>query len=163
MKRVILPLAMVFLALFSLGAAAQMSSPVTMPVYGNWCGPGHPENPMSAGPPIDQLDSACFRHDMCTAARGILNCGCDIGFLSELRNTRWANPLIAYRARAVYDAMAMTPCSDPAGTVTKQRMFLTDWIGGVLSGQESPEAVMNRLRDLGMNTVDRSLFDGFWR
>ena len=48
-----------------------------MPIWGNWCGPGHsgPE------PPTDMLDAICQMHDECYASRGYLACSCD----AELR------------------------------------------------------------------------------
>jgi len=43
-----------------------------IPVYGNWCGPGH-----GSGPPIDPVDAACKAHDECYSERGYLDCSCD--------------------------------------------------------------------------------------
>jgi hypothetical protein len=53
-----------------------------MPLYGNWCGPGHP----SAGfpPPADAFDAACMHHDLCTAGSGP-DGPCDVRFVGELR------------------------------------------------------------------------------
>ncbi len=54
-----------------------------MPIYGNWCGPGHP----AVGaypPPMDGFDAVCMRHDFCTLA-AYDDTGCDIAFVEELR------------------------------------------------------------------------------
>ncbi len=62
-------------------AAPQVQAFKCMPVYGHWCGPGHP----AAGfpPPVDAFDAACQRHDLCTAGpepNGL----CDRRFVAEL-------------------------------------------------------------------------------
>lgn len=43
-----------------------------IPVWGNWCGPGH-----GGGTPRDTLDRLCMEHDNCYAARGYFDCECD--------------------------------------------------------------------------------------
>lgn len=43
-----------------------------IPIYGNWCGPGH-----SGGTPVDDLDRACMEHDECYGRKGYFDCGCD--------------------------------------------------------------------------------------
>lgn len=48
--------------------------------YGNWCGPGH----SGPGAPIDLLDSRCKEHDLCYAAHGYFNKGCDWTLVSRL-------------------------------------------------------------------------------
>lgn len=117
-------------------AAAQFA----LPVHGNWCGPGH-----GAGPALDPLDAACLRHDLCIrAAGGPFNCGCDLVFMDELRRFPWPNPLIRDRARGVYEAITMIPCSDPAGQATKMDWAARDWLGAVLSGREAPSASLSR-------------------
>jgi hypothetical protein len=68
-------------ALLGLAPAAQAF--MCMPVYGNWCGPGHPragDNP----PPVDEFDAACMRHDYCTASP-VNSDVCDVNFVQELR------------------------------------------------------------------------------
>ena len=64
----------------------EKSSPLALllPKYGNWCGPNHPVNIDSAEDPIDKLDAACRRHDMCYAANGYLACECDATFREEV-------------------------------------------------------------------------------
>jgi hypothetical protein len=52
-----------------------------MPLYGNWCGPGHPA--VGAPPPVDEFDAACMRHDICTS--GAPDGPCDWQFVNDLR------------------------------------------------------------------------------
>ena len=50
----------------ALAASPASASPFgCLPIYGNWCGPGHPTS--TALPPVDAFDAACMRHDLCTA------------------------------------------------------------------------------------------------
>jgi len=56
----------------------------SMPIYGNWCGPGYPkkgENP----PTIDELDCACMIHDKCYEKRGYYNCQCDVELVRDIQ------------------------------------------------------------------------------
>ncbi|GAB1262741.1 hypothetical protein [Aurantivibrio plasticivorans] len=55
-----------------------------LPTYGNWCGANHPVNMQEAEEPIDGLDTACKRHDMCYAEKGYLDCECDSQFRDEV-------------------------------------------------------------------------------
>lgn len=54
---------------------------VKMPVWGNWCGPGH----SGPGAPKDTLDTLCMRHDKCYAARGYFDCYCDAQLKAEIK------------------------------------------------------------------------------
>lgn len=130
------------------GAWSQSLPQVYAPVYGNWCGPNHPIDMSRAGPPIDSLDGACLRHDQCIAARGQFDCGCDIGFLNELRQTPWPNPAMAQDARAIYDAIAVIPCTSPDGTMQKQSMFAADLAADVLARGGNPLEVLHRWQNL---------------
>ncbi len=131
----------IVLLLWPLGISAQ-----GIPVYGNWCGPNYPSNPALAGPPVDALDAACMRHDICTAQRGRFDCGCDLALMNELRYTRWENPRIRADARGVYDAIAVIPCTDPFGTAEKQSLFMQDALTDVLNGNPAPLDIMERWR-----------------
>ncbi len=123
------------------GAMAQ-----SVPVYGNWCGLNYPSNPALAGPPVNALDAACMRHDICTANRGRFNCGCDLAFMNELRTTRWQNPTLQSLARGVYDGIAVIPCTDPFGTAQKQSLFMQDAMTDVFNGGAAPVDIMDRWR-----------------
>lgn len=139
----------VITALFWAGAAAAQTMPeVYARIYGNWCGPSHPVDMSRAAPPVDRLDAACMRHDYCVAARGDYDCGCDISLLQELRTTRWSNPEIQGNARAIYDIIAIMPCSSPDGTTYKQTLFVVDMLYDVAAGKGMPMDVIERWRDL---------------
>ncbi len=134
------------LAIFAGAPAAQAQTPpfASVPVYGNWCGPNQPANPALGAPPVDPLDAACMHHDICVTARGPFDCGCDLGLLHELRATRWANPVIADNARAIYDAIALAPCRAPEGMAAKQSMFAADLVLDMIRGRGSPADVPRR-------------------
>lgn len=57
---------------------------LSMPGYGNWCGPGH----SGPGAPVDTIDSLCQKHDQCYAARGYSACSCDRELLQGIRDNR---------------------------------------------------------------------------
>lgn len=50
-----------------------------IPVWGNWCGPGH-----GGGSPKDHLDWSCKQHDNCYGARGYLKCSCDNELIANI-------------------------------------------------------------------------------
>ena len=130
----------IILLLWPLGAVAQVS----VPVYGNWCGPDYPYSPALSAPPIDPLDAACMQHDYCTAVQGRFDCGCDLSLMYELRNTRWPNGYIQSEARGIYDAIAVIPCTNPAGTAEKQSLFMEDFITDAVRGNAAPLDLMYR-------------------
>lgn len=93
-----------FVALLAL--APQAAAFKCLPIYGNWCGPGHP----SSGPlpPVDAYDAVCMRHDLCSMAPGP-DRHCDWAFVGELnslaahtgylpRPLQWAEYLIRFKA-----------------------------------------------------------------
>lgn len=133
------------LALF-LALAAPARAELAVPVHGNWCGPGH-----GGGPALDLLDAACLRHDLCIRAAGApFDCACDLTFMDELRRGPWANPVIHQRARGVYEAISLVPCTDPAGQALKMEWAARDWFAAVLAGREPPMATFSRfLRMMG--------------
>lgn len=57
-----------------------MAARLSLPIWGNWCGPGH-----GAGPALDVLDSICRKHDRCYGSRGYFACSCDRAIVSEIR------------------------------------------------------------------------------
>ena len=152
-----LRLALLILLLAS-PAAAQ-----SIPVHGNWCGPGYSGGygggygPAPA-PPTDPLDAACMRHDLCKTYRGQFDCGCDLSLMRELRASRWPNPGIAAKARAIYEAIGMTPCSSPDGYALKMALITGDWADDVASGRQAPWEILNRLSRLASD----GLANGRW-
>jgi hypothetical protein len=94
-----------------------------MPIYGNWCGIGHPR-PGTFPPPIDAFDNACKRHDLCIAGPGRER-DCDLQFVAELhglarrlgslpRPLQWAEYVIRVKAGGSLDNM---PTPTPEDTV----------------------------------------------
>lgn len=77
-----------------------------IPIYGNWCGPGH-----GSGTPIDTLDAICKEHDLCYQQCGYFNCGCDeqlILAISQQEHKMKPKERIVALAIATYFKMA--PC-----------------------------------------------------
>jgi len=96
-----------------------------LPIYGNWCGPGHPTT--AALPPVDAFDAACMRHDLCTtSAPGAL---CDRAFVGELhqlaaqtgylpRPLQWAEYVIRLKAGGGWGGMPMPTPWDGMGLLS---------------------------------------------
>lgn len=60
---------------------------VSIPIYGNWCGPG------VSGPaaPIDDLDACCMTHDNCYGREGNYSCSCDEALCNCVQNVSWGS------------------------------------------------------------------------
>jgi len=135
---------------------------LAIPVHGNWCGPGQSGNGSTwSAPPTDALDAACLRHDICTARAGYGDCGCDIALMTELRATPWPNPGLQSKARAVYDAIAVSPCRSPGGQAVKMRMGYEDWRRDVASGRAAPLDFLRRWGWLGLDGAAGRLRRGY--
>ncbi|PHS78472.1 MAG: hypothetical protein COB59_06800 [Rhodospirillaceae bacterium] len=132
MKKLIL---LSLFACFMISISAAEAGNPGLRMYGNWCGPG---NSMNTAAPIDPLDMACRQHDVCYAQNDFARCGCDIGFMRQLRVLPYPNPQIQIQARAMYDAVAVTPCDNPLGWAEKQRLMWTDIANDTLNGRGSP-------------------------
>lgn len=81
-------------------------SKISMPVWGNWCGPGH-----GSGAVLDTLDFWCKKHDLCYANRGYFDCICD----KQLRDgiTHDSHKMKANEramAAAIVVYFSITPC-----------------------------------------------------
>ncbi len=134
--------------------AAGHSQAQSVPVHGNWCGIGYSGGNLPyPAPPTDPLDAACMRHDLCAGYQGRFNCGCDLGFMQELRATPWPNPGLAEKARATYEAIAMIPCTNPQGYAAKMSLVTSDWVNDVGSGRQAPWEILNRLSRLTVTGV----------
>lgn len=97
-----------------------------MPIYGNWCGVGHPPSG-STPPPVDAFDSACMRHDLCTLAPGS-ETPCDLVFVAELRTLKsrlgylprplqWAEYAIRIKAGGPWGGMPVPAPGDALGAM----------------------------------------------
>jgi hypothetical protein len=101
---------------------AQAQAFKCLPIYGNWCGPGHPGS--AAPPPVDVFDAACMRHDLCTASAP--ETLCDRAFITELhrlaaqtgylpRPLQWAEYVIRLKAGGGWGGMPMPTPWDGMG------------------------------------------------
>ncbi|WZY00511.1 hypothetical protein NSQ26_00265 [Bacillus sp. FSL W7-1360] len=57
----------------------EMSLQLSIPIWGNWCGPGH-----GGGFPQDLLDQGCMQHDGCYAEKGYFSCECDEALIAHI-------------------------------------------------------------------------------
>jgi len=115
------------LAAALLPSGAAHCAPVgCLPLYGNWCGPGHPTGP--ALPPVDVYDAACMRHDLCTAGPWG-ETACDRAFVDELhllaaqtgylpRPLQWAEYLIRVKSGGSWGGMPMPLPGDAMGIMS---------------------------------------------
>lgn len=151
------------IALFALFTPmTQAAGMMSMPMHGNWCGPNHPANGFEASyPPIDPLDEACRRHDVCYAARGFGNCGCDIALMNTLKGMPYPNPWIEEKARSMYDAVGLMPCSDPVGTAYKQSCVWSDLARDTVTGRRAPWQMPLRFGKLGLTVLENKLRRGW--
>jgi hypothetical protein len=78
------------------------------PVYGNWCGPNHPQkgtNPQ----PIDRTDLACKNHDKCYEEYGYLNSYCDETIINQLKSFIPNNEIEAIARKAIISYFNKSP------------------------------------------------------
>ncbi|MHA7268963.1 hypothetical protein [Arthrobacter sp. HLT1-20] len=61
------------------GGGDQAAAKLGLPIWGNWCGPGH-----GGGAAVDVLDSICRTHDKCYGSRGYFACSCDRAIISDI-------------------------------------------------------------------------------
>lgn len=84
------------------------------PKYGNWCGPDHPKDIHNANAPVDSLDSACKRHDLCYETKGYLNCECDKKLNQEIvqgiKQKQYQRAEAVF-ARSIHNYFRASPCS----------------------------------------------------
>jgi hypothetical protein len=108
-------------------AASDANAFKCMPIYGNWCGPGHPPAG-TAPPPVDAFDAACMRHDLCTAGPAP-DKSCDMVLVSELhtlaqrygylpRPLQWAEYVIRVEAGGRWGGMPRPGLGDALGALT---------------------------------------------
>jgi hypothetical protein len=96
-------------------APAPPASAGGLPVYGNYCGPGHGD-PTYTTPPVDAVDAVCEAHDRCYDTRGYFNCGCDRALITAMPGAIVATPSPAGKAAGAIVAgfFAGWPCQCPA-------------------------------------------------
>lgn len=58
---------------------SQKLEKLKLPIWGNWCGPGH-----GGGPAKDLLDYACMQHDLDYAKYGYFDCGSDRRLINRI-------------------------------------------------------------------------------
>ena len=123
MPRTIAAPLLAVLALLPAGAANAFKC---VPIYGNWCGPGHPAS--VALPPVDIFDAACMRHDLCTAGP-VPEVACDRAFVGELhqiaaqagylpRPLQWAEYVVRLKSGGGWGGMPMPMPGDAMGVMS---------------------------------------------
>ena len=136
---------------------------MSMPMHGNWCGPGTPGNGVEATyPPIDPLDQACYQHDTCYNLQGNGDCGCDIQFMNHLKSIRYPSKYLEDKARAMYDAIGLIPCTNPMGSAYKQRCVWGDLAWDAMSGRRAPWEMPLRFGRLGLDVMENKFRRGDW-
>jgi hypothetical protein len=70
-----------------LGAPEDQDTPrqLSLPVYGNYCGPGH-DDPTGNTPPIDAVDAVCREHNRCYRLLGAFDRRCDRNLIESMPN-----------------------------------------------------------------------------
>jgi len=97
-----------------------------LPLYGNWCGPGHPSG--LALPPVDGFDAACMRHDYCVDGPGP-EALCDRALVDELnllasqvgylpRPLQWVEYVLRVKEGGGWGGMPMPTPWDAAGVMS---------------------------------------------
>ncbi|WP_025028690.1 phospholipase A2 family protein [Caldalkalibacillus mannanilyticus] len=80
-----------------------------LPIYGNWCGPGH-----GGGTPIDHLDRGCMQHDKCYEREGYFSCNCDTNLINYITtgiaNKSFGSGVQYYMALAIRAYFKIAPC-----------------------------------------------------
>ena len=79
----------------------------------------------------------------------MLDCGCDLVFMDELRRRSWPSQALYLKGRAVYEAIALVPCiGTPQQQATKLAWVRQDTRGAVARGREAPGAAFDRVMRL---------------
>ena len=106
-------------------AAAQAQAFKCLPIYCNWCGPGHLSH--LALPPVDAFDAACMCHDIYTASGP--ETPCDRAFVTELhlrvartgylpRPLQWAEYVTRIRGGGPWGGIPMPSPGDAMGLMS---------------------------------------------
>lgn len=84
------------------------------PLYGNWCGRGHPK--LGEAPaPVDDLDGACMQHDVCYCRKDKdLSCECDVQLIRDIENIKFPSQADTIseviNAKLVLTYFLVSPC-----------------------------------------------------
>lgn len=62
---------------------------LSLPIYGNWCGPGHGGRSYNNPYPVDVLDTGCMNHDLCYIQNGYFNSACDKTLLQYIKDNKY--------------------------------------------------------------------------
>jgi hypothetical protein len=76
-----------------LGSPDNQISPhqVSLPVYGNYCGPGH-DDPTGKTPPVDAVDAVCREHNRCYRLLGAFDSRCDRNLIESMPSAIASTP-----------------------------------------------------------------------
>ena len=85
-----------------------------LPIYGNYCGPGHGD-PTGCKEAIDEVDAVCCRHDVCYDQLGSHDCRCDLQLLAEIptaisKEAAKGNAAAVTAGLAIEAAFTFKPC-----------------------------------------------------
>lgn len=92
-----------------------------LPLYGKWCGPGYPPpermDTAVTRPPIDALDSACMKHDLCLQAHGNrMACRCNDELMLRVKYLQYHAPDMNDEARStmflIRSWFTSAPCTE---------------------------------------------------
>jgi len=78
----------------------QITPQLALPIYGNYCGPGHGD-PTGNMPPIDAVDAVCQTHDLCYDRRGYFDCQCDRDLIASMPSAIARTPTAVGKAAGV--------------------------------------------------------------
>lgn len=87
---------------------------VSLPIYGNYCGPGHGD-PTGETPPINDVDACCRIHDMCYSERGYFDCYCDKELIDCIKTKRSGWTPKGRAAAAIWAYFNLQPCVSHGG------------------------------------------------
>lgn len=98
------------------------------PVYGNWCGPLHPDDSILYEPePIDEVDAYCMQHDKCYTENGYASCDCDLDLMEKFYLTEeYSSEQASNAASAINTAFTVYPCRGPETFLKLAAPFVRD-------------------------------------
>ncbi len=121
-----------FLFLLLVSCASQ-NGHLAVPLYGEFCGPGHPNldhiplDQQSAAfedlEPKDDIDRACKVHDECFAAKGYFDPDCDRSMVSTLKELNLEEIECRHVAADIIGVFHLTPIVDNKPTNVISRMM----------------------------------------